>query len=156
MKYPIQLIGIGSPADHDQLGWQLLENLQHSSQLQRELNEGYLLATVSDRPGLRLLNSMQGAELVFLFDAVMNSESSELVVRCEDIAIYSQPGLLSTHGFGIAETIQLGQALNKLPNKIIFYGIKIDEDQSVEKQALQQAQQRVIKELQYYLPQPQR
>lgn len=134
----IKLIGVGSPQLNDDIGWDMIAACQQSPLLRQVLDQDNLEILTLDRPGPQLLTAMQAVDIVYLFDAVV-SHQSELssVIRLEDVAIYSQTGLLSTHGFGIAESIRLGEALQQLPKKIIFYGIVVDPEQAlgVEKKA---------------------
>lgn len=115
----VLVLGVGSPFDDDRLGWQVIERLR-----QRDLPEGVLLKAC-DRPGAALLAEMQGMEAIIIIDALLaDREAGEVVhLRLEDVL--QQAGALSSHAFGVAEALVLGQAMNSLPSELCLLGVCI-------------------------------
>ncbi len=71
-------------------------------------------AETSELPGLNLLEMLAGMEAAVLVDAVHDpSASPGSLVRIgpESLAAFT-PGSASAHGWGVAETLQLGRALD--------------------------------------------
>jgi hydrogenase maturation protease len=112
----IKCYGIGSPQYEDQIGWKIVERLK-----ELELNQE-IDYVILDRPGMRLIDEFYGYDLCVLFDAVIGVDAGE-IVELEDLTIYAQQNLLSSHGFGVAEAVKLAEVLNRLPPKLLFYGV---------------------------------
>ena len=73
-----------------------------------------------------LLTCMQGAEVAFLIDAAV-SGAEPGTVRRFDVAEQSLPsglGALSSHGFALAQAIELARVLGSLPRRCIVYAIE--------------------------------
>ena len=75
--------------------------------------------------GLSLLDAWTGAETVVLVDAVQAGGRAGSVVRF-DATEHSVPyaAHASTHGLGVAEAIELGRSLGKLPQRLVFIGVE--------------------------------
>ncbi|AMP88969.1 hydrogenase maturation protease [Legionella pneumophila] len=121
----IKVLGIGSPFGDDQVGWLVADRLK--TELSKE---HYASKTLSiechDRPGLRLLELMNPAKVVFLIDAVKSGCAPGTIHRLKNNEIFAFQNRLSTHEMGVAEALQIGQSLNDLPEHVILYGIEID------------------------------
>lgn len=121
----IKVLGIGSPFAEDQAGWFVAKALTL-----QWLQEGQILDFLhiecSDRPGLRLIELMQGSTQVFLVDAVYSGQKVGTIHRLQADDIQVANPLFSTHHMGIVEALQLGKALDCLPEEVIFYGIEIN------------------------------
>jgi hydrogenase maturation protease len=66
----------------------------------------------AELPGLGLLDMVEGRDAVILVDAVQSAEPAGTIIllKPEDLASFgSDSG--SAHGWGVAETLQLGQSL---------------------------------------------
>ena len=76
--------------------------------------------------GLSLLESWSGAERVILVDAVRTGAQPGVITiwdaRAARVAREAFP--VSTHAFGVAEAIELGRTLGRLPPSLIVYGIE--------------------------------
>lgn len=122
MLTQIKILGIGSPWGDDQVGLYVIEMLTNNyKRTPTVLIEGH------DRPGVRLLDLLQGAHIVYLIDAVKTNQANVgKIHRLQNEEIHALPTLLSTHNIGVAETLKLGRVLNMLPPTIIFYGIEIN------------------------------
>lgn len=79
-----------------------------------------------DGEATALLARFEGVETVFLVDACRSGAPAGTVRRI-DMAVTQAPQQLSgpsTHGFGVAEAIELGRALGQLPPRCIVYAIE--------------------------------
>jgi hydrogenase maturation protease len=67
----------------------------------------------SELPGLALLDLFVGMDAAILLDAVQSTKSAGSVIQLgpDDLASFT-PEAGSAHGWGVAETLQLGLALN--------------------------------------------
>jgi hydrogenase maturation protease len=114
----VRIIGIGSPFGDDQLGWQAIRTLEAES-----LNPTISLARC-ESPST-LLQLMQGAQNVYLIDAVQTGADVGTIQRWQGEEVATVQSNLSSHGIDIASVLALGQALGNLPPHIILYGIEI-------------------------------
>jgi len=75
----------------------------------------------------RLLDCWDGADAVVLVDA-MSSGATPGTVQRFDAAAAPLPSRAfpggSTHGFGVAEAIEIARALGRLPRQLVVYGIE--------------------------------
>ncbi|MBY0377010.1 MAG: hydrogenase maturation protease [Gammaproteobacteria bacterium] len=118
----IAVIGVGSPFGNDSIAYRTIECLKQEPDFRAHLH-------YYDRPGWYLLNCMKPFDTVHLVDAMISSKPPGTLYRYEDIhAFKHNQNLLSSHGFGLAETLLLGEALNELPTKLIIHGIEISLD----------------------------
>jgi len=78
------------------------------------------------RDATRLMDIWQGAEIVFVFDAVYSGGTAGAVYRLDAVKEPLADDLfqLSTHKMGIVEAVELSRVLNMLPSALIFYGIE--------------------------------
>jgi hydrogenase maturation protease len=147
----IKIIGIGSPFGEDQAGWKVIEMLQQTLSSQSKIE-----IVSYDRPGIHLLSYIQNLECVYLIDAVKSGAVAGTIHRFENETINECHTLLSTHDFGVVQTLKMGQALNMLPKKIILYGIEINPAQNdgfiseVTQQAIQLVSEKITHELTAY------
>jgi hydrogenase maturation protease len=76
--------------------------------------------------GAALLELWKGAAAAILVDAVHSGAAPGTVHRLDACAAEIPVRLFhgSTHGFGVAEAIQLARALNQMPARLILYGIE--------------------------------
>jgi len=121
----IHVLGVGSPFGDDQLGWKAIDILSKDISLQPHIPHILQLKKL-DRPGLSLLSDLQDAWAVILVDAIVNDGEIGKIYRLCKQEIILTKNLISTHNISIAETLQLGNELNMLPEKIILYGMEID------------------------------
>ena len=113
------IIGIGSPFGDDRVGWEVVEQLQRMD-LPPEIR---LLSL--DRPGVELIERMRGHAQVTLIDAVHSEEHPPgtcLELTPEQLHLLA---CTSTHGFGLADTLKLGQSLDALPPSLQLCAICI-------------------------------
>ena len=67
---------------------------------------------LSELPGLALLDLLEGMDAAIIVDAVQSSASAGTVIRLgpDELASFT-PDAGSAHGWGVAETLQLGRSL---------------------------------------------
>ena len=81
---------------------------------------------IAELPGLDLLELLSGADHALIVDAIKgNGRAGEIHVLDEQAISAFDPGAGSAHGWGVAETILLGQKLGRtdLPGDIKIIGI---------------------------------
>lgn len=117
----IKIIGIGSPFGDDRLGWLAIDMLKKSNS-----KDIFCDLIVCDRPGMKLLELLHDADEVYLIDAVQADSPVGTIHRFTIDDVSSSRSLqMSSHGFGLVEALQLAQALENLPPKLIIFGIEI-------------------------------
>jgi hydrogenase maturation protease len=118
---PIRIIGIGNGLrGDDAVGLVVARCL-------RDLVGPHVQVVEADGPCLNLLDLMEGAEKVVLVDAASGSGPEGLIHRFEATAgpIGREVFPTSTHAIGLAEAIEIGRALGRLPAVMLVYGIEI-------------------------------
>ena len=127
---PVRVLGIGSPFAGDDLGWRLAEALERVGLL-RSFSTGMVHINLCDRPGCLLLPAMRGAHLAILLDAMRSGAQPGTVRRLDMLELDESTGLLSSHGFGVAEALALGRVLGDLPPRVLIYGIETGQAPSL-------------------------
>ena len=117
MTKSVRVIGIGSPVAGDSVGIELVRQLQADQQWRASEEIEWLLL---ERPGAALLNYFAEVETVVLVDAL---EGGAEVTRIDPDELLSGSGAISSHHFGVAEALQLAQALGQLPPRLLLYGV---------------------------------
>lgn len=125
----IKVLGIGSPFGDDQVGWKVAEVLKKHMSTYVNTPQ-HLIIESHDRPGMRLIELMSGASAVFIIDAVKSNSEAGTIHRFKNNEIFAAETRFSTHDIGVSQALQLGSALNLLPDNIIVYGIEIDTSES--------------------------
>lgn len=131
----IRILGIGSPSGDDQAGWLVIDALL-SGGLQ---TGGDLLVEKLDRPGASLIPLLAQADWVILIDAMfsppLSNKPSENRAQAGQIHHFdgqSWPDYrhgLSSHGFGVIESLSLARELGELPARMDIYGIEAEQVQ---------------------------
>ena len=81
---------------------------------------------VCEQEPLRLLDAWAGAELVLLVDAVSSGAEPGTVHRLDATGAPVPASVFrgSTHAFGVAEDVELGRALGRLPERLLDFGVE--------------------------------
>jgi hydrogenase maturation protease len=116
------VIGVGSPQGDDRVAWAALEQLANHPQV-RAAGERVAFEAL-DRPGAAMIGRWQGAHKVVLIDAVRSGAPLGTLHCLSGNELLTAPGTTSSHGFGVAETIQLARALGALPPELVILGIE--------------------------------
>jgi len=94
---------------------------------ERGLPDVTVLSSDGD-PGF-LLDAWAGARLAIVVDALWcENPVPGRIHRIAETGIWPQAGQASTHGLGIAETVKLGQALGRMPGRLVIYGVEAEDD----------------------------
>ena len=115
------MIGIGNPLRRDDGA---------GPAVIRELRDGELPPGVKlihyDGDSLSLISTWLPYEHVILVDATSTGEKSGTVYRLDASKVKLPRDILScsSHSFSPAETIELARSLNRLPRKLVVYGIE--------------------------------
>lgn len=74
----------------------------------------------------RLIDQLEGRDLVVVVDAVASSAPSGTVHRvvCDDGRLPRELSLASTHAMGIADALDLARALGRGPRRVVLVGIE--------------------------------
>jgi hydrogenase maturation protease len=115
------VIGIGNPLRGDDgIGSRALEILA-----QEDLPEGVELVELGT-PGWGLVTNLQDRQRVIIIDAVRMGQKPGAWRRFspQEVRFITQDETLSLHEPGLAESLELAQALDWLPDEIIIYGIE--------------------------------
>jgi len=123
MKAATRILGVGSPAGDDRAGWAAAGAIRASAWYRSRAAS--VTVACLDRPGPALLAAMHGATQVVLIDAIRSGAAAGTVRRVDldRIAMQESAGV-SSHGFGLAETLALGQALGMLPPQLTLFGVE--------------------------------
>jgi hydrogenase maturation protease len=113
----ILILGLGSPHGDDQLGWEAIDRLRP------HLPAGIIAHKVRD--GIDLLECLEGQDSVIVIDAVAPAGQPGTIRSfqwpCPELA---RCVVLSTHGVGLVEALQLAEALGRLPWRVNIYTIE--------------------------------
>ncbi len=125
-KKTIRVIGIGSPFGEDQLGWKVVEKLQKEYS-KDTMQDKHLLFLSLDRPGSALLEHLKNSDRIILIDALINT-GQQGQVQCLTLEEIEQlnPGIISSHGIGVGETLKLAKALGYHP-QVTLIGMETGE-----------------------------
>jgi len=77
--------------------------------------------------GAALIEAWQGADTVFLFDAVFTGKKPAGTLYRLDAGAETIPADFfhySTHRFGLAEAVELARELGQLPPRLVIFGIE--------------------------------
>lgn len=117
----VRIIGIGSPSGDDQAGWRVVDALA----ARRPGGAHEILLEKLDRPGAALIERFADADCVILVDAVCSGGAAGHIHHLRESEWAHGRGGLSSHGFGVFETLALARALQALPPRLEVYGIEI-------------------------------
>jgi hydrogenase maturation protease len=74
----------------------------------------------------RLLDSWQGRDVVVVVDAVRTGRPAGAITLVEvgHRPLPARPGAGGSHGFGVAEAVELGRVLGRLPSHLVVVGVE--------------------------------
>lgn len=121
----ICIIGLGSPHGDDQIGWELVRLLEGEETVHESLR---LLACAT--VGWELLEFWKDAELAIIVDAVRSAAMPGTLQRLElhprsDLSVLDTVQTLTSHGLDLPELIELAEALDSLPRRLVLIGVEI-------------------------------
>jgi hydrogenase maturation protease len=116
----VLIVGVGTAYRSDDAAGLIV-----AERLKARLPEGASVIT-HEGEGVSLMEQLAESDAAVLIDA-MCSGAEPGTIRRFDASAQSPPAQMfrhSTHAIGIAEAIELGRALGKLPHQLIVYGIE--------------------------------
>jgi hydrogenase maturation protease len=113
-------IGIGNPLRGDDAA-----GLLAARSVRQRLDDAVEVLEMEGGP-VDLIEAWRGAEQVLVADAVASGGRPGEVHRVDAVAGPLPAGLAgpSTHALGLAEAIELGRVLDRLPPRLVVYGIE--------------------------------
>ena len=86
---------------------------------------GATLLDCNEEP-TRLIDAWDGLDLVVIVDAVRSGAAPGTVHRFDRgaLPLPADLGLASTHAFSIADTLELGRALGRAPQRVVVLGVE--------------------------------
>ncbi|MDZ7578312.1 MAG: hydrogenase maturation protease [Candidatus Nanopelagicales bacterium] len=119
---PVLVIGVGNPYRRDDgVGLAILERLR-SQPL-----DGVEIVEETGEP-TALVTRWAGYSFAIMIDAVSSGAPPGTVhrIECSDgnWAVPARNSKASTHGLGVAEAVQLGLALNRIPDRLTILGVE--------------------------------
>lgn len=113
----IRVIGVGSEQGDDAAGLAVAERLRGTA---LPVNVDVVACP---RPGLDLLDEFAGTEAVVVVDAMQSGSPVGTVRRIPLDSLQPQRGF-SSHTLGVAEALELGKVLGRLPPRVEIVGIE--------------------------------
>jgi hydrogenase maturation protease len=121
----MSVIGIGSPRGDDRVGWCVADALAR----QPRAADARILKL--DRPGAALLDALAGRRRVVIVDAAATGAAPGTLYRVSLPDLAEIPAAASSHGFGLAQALELGRGLGVLPPELYLYLVGIDPRRTV-------------------------
>ena len=122
MSHAQRVIAIGSPHGDDQVAWRLVERLR--------MREGINASVVALADPSQVHDYIDGCERLIIVDACASGDSPGMVTRMEwPNARIDRRHSHSTHGFGLADALQLADQLDRLPPQVVVFGIELSQCQ---------------------------
>jgi hydrogenase maturation protease len=92
----------------------------------RQLSLGNVTVIEASGEGTDLMESWKGADTVIIVDAASSGAKPGTIHRIDARAQRIPTGLLrySTHAFSVGEAVELARAMNRLPPRMVVYGIE--------------------------------
>lgn len=92
----------------------------------KEVQPPRLVIKEADGEGTALIEAWEGFDRVILVDAVASGAAPGTLHCFDALAQIIPPEILhcSTHTLGVAQAIELARALERLPSRLLFYGIE--------------------------------
>jgi len=122
------IIGIGNASRGDDAAGLIAARLIRDAllSLPDPPDPGRVAVLEQDGEGTALVAAWKGAETVILIDAALSGAAPGSIHRFDALGQPLPAGFraCSTHAFGVAEAIELARALDRLPQRLIVYGIE--------------------------------
>jgi hydrogenase maturation protease len=116
----VRVIGIGNPLrGDDAIGLLVARRVRELADPEVEVME------LEGEPA-RLIDAWQGVHLAVIVDAVSSGAPEGTVTRFDAGADSLPPSVSasSTHALGLGDAIELARALNRLPERLVVFGIE--------------------------------
>ena len=114
----LRVVGLGTSHGDDAVG------LAVACRLARERLPAGVEVRACERPGVDLLDALDGAAAAVLVDGVQGGSTPGRVYEIDPTTL--RPGAVaSSHGLGAAESLAIGRALGRLPRWLRVVGIEV-------------------------------
>ncbi len=114
------VIGVGNPVRGDDGA-----GIEVARQVRALAAPGVRVLELDGEPS-GLIDAWEGIDRAVVIDAAVSGSAPGTVRRLDAVAEPLPSGLraASTHDFGVAEAVELGRALERLPGRLVVYGIE--------------------------------
>ncbi|MFN7097032.1 MAG: hydrogenase maturation protease [Gammaproteobacteria bacterium] len=130
MTKSIRIVGVGSVFGADQIAMLVIEQIK--AKMQNHSCRENMDIEYYDRPGFHLLELIKGAATVHLIDAIVSDKAEGFIHRYTDINVFKSLNKgFSSHGYGVAEVLQLAQAMAYLPTNLVIHGVEINKEKGL-------------------------
>ncbi|MCW8923474.1 MAG: hydrogenase maturation protease [Gammaproteobacteria bacterium] len=126
------IIGIGSPNEGDELGWQVIDKLKSDKHINKLKQKGLSLLKL-DRPGISLAESIKHYDHVLIVDAIKNGTTDKSFVCIDGNQLGAASSQLSSHETGVIESIALLRSLDSMPKRLIVVGVSDSREEIIKK-----------------------
>ena len=116
--------GCGSPFGDDRAGWAAAAPLAASNLVTGGADR--IDVRVLDRPGSLLLAEFGQSSDVILIDALCSGALPGTIQRLDAEDVCGARSVLSSHGVGVAQAVDLARSLGCLPARFAIFGIEVD------------------------------
>ncbi len=117
----VRIVGVGSPFGDDRAGWLAARYLEQY--LEKRYPGLVQRCDLLDRPGTALLDYLKPDNgVILLLDAVV-AQCGLAAVSTYNFEDLAEAQGISSHGFGVAETLELGDTLGILHPEIYLLGL---------------------------------
>jgi hydrogenase maturation protease len=142
---PVRIIGIGSPHGADAVGWRAVEALQQGGLAARFPADTVSLENCASP--VQLYRLVERCRVAVLIDAVASDARQPMGI--EPSLLCRERGGCSVHGIGVADMLELLDALAESPPRVVLFGFPIGAaaDQSAPLRAMLPALSRRIEEV---------
>lgn len=117
----VRVIAVGSPFVGDNIAWQVSDILQQHFSSRTEQDHTIEFVKL-DRPGSQLLDHLQNTEMAIIIDALQDDVAGG-VIELTMPQLQEENNRSSSHGFGVADALQLAAAMQSLPEKLRIFGL---------------------------------
>lgn len=116
------IIGIGSPNEGDEIGWQMIDQLLQNKSILSLKQKGMSLFKL-DRPGLSLIENIKPYDHVIIVDAIKSGEVDHPFVCIDASQLLSSSRQISSHEAGVIESVVLLKSLQIMPKQLVIIGM---------------------------------
>ena len=113
-----RILGIGSPLGADRAGWAVAEAVAEG------LGDPDACECL-DRPGAALVERLEEANDLVLIDAMRAGLAAGEVRELSRAEMLTGGPLLSSHGLGVAQALELARALGVVPEGLRVFGVEV-------------------------------
>jgi hydrogenase maturation protease len=141
---PVRIIGLGSPNGADAAGWRAIDALRQGG-LAARFPPGTVSLENCPAP-VHLYRLVEGCRVAVLIDAVASDAGQAFDIEPE--LLRREPPRCSAHAIGVADMLELLDALANPPPRVLLLGLPIGArgDRSISVQALLPALSRRIEQ----------